>query len=122
MKLSFTGNDEIASIIVTDELIQALLHELIKLISVQEDASEETKQTIRSTRMLIKSALLVTGDKIRTAVGIYGKPAKNDDVIEWYASNISNKIVECVSRQEIVLKVETHNEIAFVTEVCTKSI
>lgn len=110
------------SITIPDELIHSLLQQVIKLLSIQEDSSEDTKQTIRSTRMLIKSALIVTGDKIRTAIGIYGKPSKGDDVVDWYVTNISNKIVECVSSQEVALRVEVRNEDAIVTEIYTKSI
>jgi len=127
MKIEIVGQDEKLEIpaydmTIPDELIKTMMLEFSKLLSVREDTSEETKQSIRSTRMLIKSALLMTGDSIRKALNIYGKPSKGDDVIDWYVNNIIDSMVECIVKQVVVLRTEVHDENAFVTEIHTKSI
>lgn len=127
MKIEIATQDEkldipVFDITIPDNLIKTMLLEFSKLISIQEDTPEDKKQALRSTRMLVKSALLLTGDSIRSALDIYGKPAKKDDVIEWYVTNIVNSIVECISKQTVVLRTEVQDENAFVTEVHTKSI
>ena len=107
---------------IPDNLIRAMLLAFSNLIAIEEDTPEDKKQGIRSTRMLIKSALLVTGDSIRSALNIYGKPSKKDDVIEWYATNVVDSIVECIGKQTVVLRTEMQDEDALVTEIHTKSI
>jgi hypothetical protein len=122
MKIIIQTDNDDYPVIIPGCLIRTVLEAFTSLIVIQENTPEDGKQRIRSLRMLLKGGLLAGGDGLRKFFGIYGKPSKKDDVIDWYVANMVNKIVESVDDQDIMLKVETHNEDAIVTQIHTQPV
>lgn len=122
MKLIIENNNESVGIIIPDETIKEFLNNLGQCLVIKEDMLDSVKQNIRSIRMMLKSALLVTGDSIRKALEIDDKPTKNIDTVDWYSLAIAEKLAKDAEKHILVFRVEGSNETPIVTEIYTKSI
>lgn len=122
MKMQFRQGESIQEYTIPEDMLADVVHHIARLICVRDDMTDEAKQGIRSIRMLIKSALLLSGDKLRSVVGIDGKPGKKDDVVDWHIAGISNLAVDAIKNVDITFDVGKTDENAFITEIYTKSI
>jgi hypothetical protein len=121
MKLIVENDKDQVSIIIPAEVIKMFINNMACFLSVRDDMPSEAKQKIRAMRMMIKSALLVTGNDIRQALNIEDKPSKNVDTVDWYSLAIADKISEDAEKNILVFRVEG-DETPIVTQIYTKPI
>jgi hypothetical protein len=122
MKLIAQDENKIVSLNVPELVIRDILSGLVGYTAISPDMDDETKQGIRSIRMLLKSTLLVAGDCIRKQLSIETKPGKKDDLVDWYINQVVEFIAEKLKDQEFNFKVGSIDENATIAQIHPESL